>query len=170
MGSVARASPPRHSSAGFHVAASPAVRRYYLTTSTYTGGEAASEGVCAAGYHFASLWEILDPSNLRYDADLGKGSADSGHGPPTYVSPGWVRTGYPASVVADAGKANCDVWSSSNAGDRGTFVTLPSDWADPAAGLHVWEAGSAECRTALFVWCVSDPLLEDVYLPLVTRG
>jgi hypothetical protein len=45
----------------------------------------------------ASMWEISDPSNLRYDTQLGVTTADSGFGPPAGTSFvaffGWVRTG-----------------------------------------------------------------------------
>ena len=39
----------------------------------------------------ASLGEIHDTSNLRYDTDLGLTLADSGFGPPIVF--GWIRTG-----------------------------------------------------------------------------
>lgn len=47
-------------------------RGFYLTTTTHTGDQALA--ACAAGFHMASLWEILDPSNLRYEPTPGSGT------------------------------------------------------------------------------------------------
>ena len=44
-------------------------RKFYLTQALHNGAQALS--ACAQGYHMASLWEIHDTSNLRYDTDLG---------------------------------------------------------------------------------------------------
>ena len=81
-----------------------ASRAFYLTTTTHTGAQATT--ACAAGFHMASLWEIFDPSNLRYDATVGATADDSGAGPPFLG--GWVRTGTPALdvfMVSESGKA-----------------------------------------------------------------
>jgi plastocyanin len=74
------------------LASSAGMRQYYLTQTFHRGAEADGAGVGADGYHFASLWEIMDPSSLKYDTTLGKTSDDSDQGPPTYQSVGWVRT------------------------------------------------------------------------------
>lgn len=83
-------------------------RKFYLTRTGYTGARALS--ACTAGYHMASLWEIHDPSNLRYDTELGFVQDDSGFGPP--IEFGWIRTGallmsLPSvvSVIAMRGRA-----------------------------------------------------------------
>ena len=39
-------------------------KRYYLTDSTHNGADA--DVACGDGSHMASLWELSDPSNLRY--------------------------------------------------------------------------------------------------------
>jgi hypothetical protein len=65
-------------------------RKFYLTQTRHVGNEVLA--VCAAGYHMASLWEIFDPSNLRYDTQLGFTLEDSGFGPPSFEG-GWIRTG-----------------------------------------------------------------------------
>ena len=57
------------------------MRQYYLSKASVHSYEA--PGVCASGYHFASLWEIMDPSGLKYNSTLGLTSYDSGEGPPT---------------------------------------------------------------------------------------
>ena len=55
-------------------------KSFYLTRVTHNASQALS--ACAEGYHMASLWEIHDPSNLRYDTELGFTTDDSGFGPP----------------------------------------------------------------------------------------
>ena len=93
-------------------------RAFYLTGTRHTGDEADGTdgngaGVCANGYHFASMFEILDVSNLRYDVDRGFLQADSGQGPPSNWS-GWIRTGFGPSAIqtdlgslGDGGFVNC---------------------------------------------------------------
>jgi hypothetical protein len=141
------------------LAQSSGMRRYYLTQNTYNGAEADGTdgngaGVCADGYHFASLWEILDPSNLKYNTDLGHTMDDSGQGPPTSVS-GWVRTGYGSGGdYGYAGQVNCDVWTSQ--GDKeGTCAYLPPDWT-AGQDIHVWEVIKTPCFSTIRVWCVED--------------
>jgi len=58
-----------------------AARKYYLTQTFHDGNEVLT--ACAVGYHMASLWEIQDPTSLRYDNILGFNRADSGSGPPS---------------------------------------------------------------------------------------
>ena len=45
------------------LAASSGMRQYYVTTTYHYGADA--DDACASGYHMASLWEIMDPSNLK---------------------------------------------------------------------------------------------------------
>ena len=68
-------------------------KSYYVTKTSHDGSEALT--ACAEGYHMASLWEIFDTSNLRYDTQLGATAQDSGLGPPSIsgLSEGWIRTG-----------------------------------------------------------------------------
>jgi len=169
IGGTARAAPYEEGSASADTAVSMAVRQYYLTTSAYDGSAADGEGVCANGYHFASIWEILDPSNLRYETDLGSARADSGSGPPTGLV-GWVRTGNGGGTDPTPGRGNCSAWSSANQGDHGTCVSLPTDWTASASEVHIWDAEASDCSLAVPVWCVSDALLESVFLPLVLRS
>lgn len=145
------------------------MRQYYVTDSPpyHLGGDA--KDACAPGYHMASLWEILDPSNLRYNSALGATRDDSGSGPPSFRA-GWVRTGYGNSAADFAGQANCNGWSSSSGSDNGTFVYLPNDWT-ASHTIHVWEAGVVACSAPLLsVWCVADSVESEVYLPLVLRN
>ena len=133
------------------LAQSSGMRGYYLTTSVYRGAGALT--ACAEGYHFASLWEIIDPSNLKYDTTLGKTRDDSGQGPPVYL--GWVRTGYVSSVSSTAGTGNCNAWTSSGVYDQGTEARLPTDWT-AGQGIHVWEVFTNSCNNWVSVWCVED--------------
>jgi hypothetical protein len=66
------------------------LRTFYVTQTTHRGNQTLT--ACSSGYHMASLWEIFDMSNLRYDTQLGMTAEDSGFGPPTQTL-GWIRTG-----------------------------------------------------------------------------
>jgi hypothetical protein len=152
------------------LASSAGMRQYYLTKNDYNGADA--DTACASGYHMASLWEILDPSNLKYDTDLGMVRDDSGQGPPTFpYFGGWVRTGYYDNTSATPGMGNCDAWISSSSGDYGTTAYLPNDW-EAGQDIHVWEVDTATCDTAVFlrVWCVADSVSVPVYLPIILKN
>jgi hypothetical protein len=141
------------------LASSAGMRQYYLTTTLHNGAGADGTdgngaGVCASGYHFASLWEIMDPSNLKYDTALGLMRDDSGEGPPTYLASGWVRTGYDSSISTTAGSGNCNVWAGTSG--NGTYASLSNQWTAGLEDIHVWEVGSNSCGGALYVWCVED--------------
>lgn len=128
------------------------MRYFYLTNSTAAGADA--DTACGSGYHMASLWEILDPSNLRYNPDLGYTRADSAEGPPTVN--GWVRTGYASASADSVGQSNCSTWTSSSSGAYGTYVGLPVDWT-AGSDIHVWNAGTFTCDSSnVRVWCVED--------------
>ncbi len=134
------------------LAASTNMRQYYLTKTNYNGANAST--ACASGYHMASLWEILDPSNLEYNTTLGHARDDSGEGPPVYYS-GWVRTGYNGSSANIAGQGNCNAWTSSGPNDYGTVAYLPPDWT-AGQDIHIWRVGTRTCENAVPVWCVKD--------------
>ena len=131
-------------------------RQYYLTPggNIYDGSEAAS--ACAEGYHMASLWELLDLSNLTYNTTLGyqHASGDQGDGPPAGAD-GWVRTGSDASVSGVAGQANCNGYTSGEEADQGTVAWLPSSWDSPGSAIGPWKVGAESCDPAR-VWCVED--------------
>ena len=56
-------------------------RNFYLTKTTTHNGDTPLSA-CDTGYHMAALWEIHDPTNLRYDTGHGLTAADSGFGAP----------------------------------------------------------------------------------------
>ena len=126
-------------------------RQFYLTTGVHDGSSTTS--ACASGYHMASLWEILSPSNLSYNTVLGQTTdTDSGQGPPSSTN-GWVRTGFINTVSGGAGMSNCGAWT--NAGSRGwgTAVSLTSSWST-GGDLFVWDSTEAGCDREYAVWCV----------------
>jgi hypothetical protein len=133
---------------------STGMRKYYLTKTKHDGSQAASASVCAEGYHFASLWEILDVSNLEYEQNLGETQDDSAEGPPASIF-GWVRTGFSDDTSTTAGKANCSVWSTTSG--NGTTAALVQDWTDPSSQeIHVWDVEYYGCSMTWHVWCIED--------------
>ena len=131
-------------------------RQFYLTQTTHNGGQALS--ACASGYHMASLWEIFDTSNVRYNSVLGLTKGDSGFGPPTN-EPGWIRTGAVASPASSPGLGNCNAWTSASSMDNGTVVGITFVW-DSAEVIRItpWVTGAPApiCFAAFHVWCVQD--------------
>ncbi len=138
------------------VSAASSGSHYYLTDANFNSDEALT--ACAAGYHMASMWEIIDPSNLVYDANHpdAHAKADSGQGPPSFWY-GRVRTGQDASTSATAGTGNCNNWASVNTIDSGVFVRLSRTWETPPAEIGgIWEVTSFTCDVTGPVWCVGD--------------
>ena len=113
-------------------------RKFYLTPTEHDGSQALS--ACAAGYHMASLWEIHEPSNLRYDTDLGATLDDSGFGPPAL--PGLVRTG--GDAIFTFGRPNCRAWTRNSANDSGTIANLNFDLPTE---VSPWRVSSSVCST-----------------------
>src|SRR5262245_15041048 len=103
-------------------------RSFYLTRDFFTGSEALS--ACADGYHMASLLEIFDSSNFKYDTTVGLRADDSGSGHPSFAAAAWIRTGYASSGQSQiAGEVNCFAWTSNTILDSGTIVGLNPNWA-----------------------------------------
>ena len=141
--------------------ASSGLRKFYRTATAYTPTLATT--ACAPGYHFASIWELLDPSNLEYAGELGDAYGgplyDMGEGPVTGAGglpiPGYVRTGYSADVSDVKGQANCNNWTSDDSGDRGTMAGLTHEWGS-VESLFVWNILINTCNVRAGVWCVED--------------
>lgn len=130
-------------------------RHYYVTNFAGTGDKALT--ACAAGYHMASFWEIVDVSNLTYDYNHPSAvkKTDSGFGPPSFFY-GWVRTGQDSSGVNSAGSGNCLNWTVGDAGNYGVAVRLTRTWETPPGEIGPWDATSFMCNTIGPVWCVKN--------------
>jgi len=125
----------------------PVEKTFYLTDGLYQAIDAPT--ACAAGYHFASFWEIWDFSNFSYNTDLGNILVDDqGAGPPSSIV-GWVRTG----KISDH-HGNCDNWTDNSSDGDGMTVNLSLggflDFNQP------WEMNFLGCNSELHVWCLSD--------------
>jgi hypothetical protein len=132
-------------------------RRFYVTQDVHDGSQALS--ACAAGFHMASLWEILDPAQLQYDTALGQTSQDSGFGPPSRWA-GWIRTGKPSNFGSGgAGGASCAGYSTAE-GLLGTTLYLTSFWDVTVVPSELvapwWRGNTSQCETERAVWCVQD--------------
>lgn len=137
-------------------------RKFYLTETKHNGGQAKS--ACAEGYHMASIWEIHDPTNLRYNTELGLTNTDSGFGPPSgdftdfeeLLPAGWVRTGNTSSSGTVTG-VNCFAWTDSSA-TGGTIVYLEHRWelANPPTFVSPWGSKVRPCNSNWHVWCVQN--------------
>jgi hypothetical protein len=128
---------------------------YYLTDFSVNGSQALT--ACTAGYHMASLWELYDLSNLRYNSSHPDAyvKADSGQGPPSLWY-GWVRTGYNSSVSNVAGQGNCANWTSTTPSENGTIMRLTNNWAVSPGGIGSWEPDPWTCGGTAPIWCIED--------------
>jgi len=154
--------------------ASYGMRHFYLTKLSVHANQART--ACADGYHFASIWEIADPSSLKYNTSLGASGQDSGGGPPTRIGSllfatarGWARTGYSFSTTGIAGQANCGTWLTDNEFYWGTAANLPINWTGSEEDIGLWNVEVRKCNAMLRVWCVQDDSVLRVYLPLIIR-
>jgi len=141
-------------------------REYYLTTTEVSGSQALT--ACAPSYHMASLWEIMDTSNLQYNSELGyPGNADQGYGPPSggYYW-GWIRTGGVSSTSSTPGIGNCANWTSDSHANYGTLACLDDNWSEK----DMWLAYTETCGTWGRIWCVADHAGKRSYLPVVRKA
>ena len=134
-------------------------RRYYLTVdSSLDGSEPAS--ACDPGFHFASMFELLDVGSLFYDVTRGHSSQDSGSGPPSR-SFGWVRTGKVAGAATSfAGGGSCLGYTDTSAGS-GTVAGFSNAWSDnnaslPPSSARFWDFDRVNCTFTRRVWCIED--------------
>jgi hypothetical protein len=128
---------------------------FYVTSANHPTDQALT--ACASGYHMASLWEILDVSNMVYaynhpDAHV---QNDSGQGPPSGWY-GWVRTGWNASTSATAGTGNCEAWTSRSSDDSTVAIQLATAWETAPGDIGPWDATSLTCDHVGPVWCIED--------------
>jgi hypothetical protein len=127
-------------------------RKFYLSMDPVTGSQAPF--ACNQKFHMASIWEILDVSNLQYDTKNGIVLDDSGSGPPTTV-PGWIRTGFANNISSNTpGVANCNAYTTDNG--NGTRIFLPADLNSASNVSSPWKANIASCGNQVPVWCVQN--------------
>jgi hypothetical protein len=128
------------------------IRHFYLTSLSYYSNTALN--ACASGYHMASLWEILNVSDLTYDYDQPSARVhdDSGFGPPSGRN-GWVRTGYISDYSNTPGTANCQNWSNTGGSLYGTKVMLSTTWEAAPGHISAWDASVDFCSFVGPVWC-----------------
>lgn len=130
-------------------------RKFFYLSRTNRPGSTA-DIACEAGFHFASLWELADPSQLEYDTARGRTDTDSGEGPPNTTF-GWVRTGFSTSAANSAGNGNCLDWSSNLNTDRGSAVGPNVAWnSTTSSPVDPWSANAFQCNGGLGSWCVQD--------------
>lgn len=123
-------------------------RQFYLTKTKHDGAHALS--ACAVGYHMANFWEIHEPTNLRYNTDLGVMHDDSGSGPPSFVfAEGWIRSGL--KDVGPGPSQHCEFWSSADSLDFAVTAYLSF-----TAENDLWVVDRIPCNLQRPVWCVQD--------------
>jgi hypothetical protein len=143
-------------------------RKYFITDTEYYPTTISAANACGTGFHFASLFEILEPSGLLYDtknalAFYHPSDYDQGFGPPTFIL-GWVRTGFGRYADnAAPGQSNCNNWTTSNSEAYGTAVSLNGAWTnlftssdDFSPITRWWLPMAIQCKQKIRVWCVSD--------------
>jgi hypothetical protein len=125
-------------------------KKYFLTPDSFPANAALD--ACGKGYHMATLWEILDVTQLKYESKRGQTRADSGSGPAAELF-GWIRTGGSANTSSNPGVANCNAWTSNLVADYGTMVELNGGWDDPAFSASPWNPVATTCDGTAPVWC-----------------
>jgi hypothetical protein len=122
---------------------------------------------CPADYHMASMWEIREPSALRYEpTGYLFPNIDHGDGPPGGVV-AWVRTGTGRNANGGfTNPPNCRMWTSVATGDFGALASLTALWNPEPSGLGipatysvpaaVWVIKEEACDQPHPVWCVKD--------------
>jgi hypothetical protein len=130
-------------------------RRYYLTPNQLQGNHGAND--CAFGFHMASIFELLDLSDLEYDRTRGYLLNDIGSGPPE--AQGWARPGTNggATTSCSTGQINSPPWSSNSATSDGVVVTpIWGSFATSTDSTPRWRSQVMQCDDAFRVWCVED--------------
>jgi hypothetical protein len=122
-------------------------RRYYMSVSRTTGD--GPLGLCRTGFHFASMWELINPSALAYDTWLGEVRDDSGTGPPGYDL-AWARNGYQSNGSSIRG--NCGDWTNGTSG-KGNALKLDTSSGD---AQPIWKSEFRDCFDLFPAWCVED--------------
>lgn len=143
---------------GYFTRAAP--RRFYISLAPGGLGVNGSgpTTACAQGFHFASIDEILNLSQLAYDASqpFADALADMGAGAP-HGHFAWVRTGGGSLNSGSPGLGNCFVWASASGADFGASVALiQGNWNGAAVNISPYFASQQTCNLGLGTWCVEN--------------
>jgi hypothetical protein len=137
-------------------------RRFYLTQAQVPANQALA--ACDPGFRMGARNQLANPE-LEYDSIRGFTLPDAGSGPPVGVA-GWARSGIDAQTDNSLGFvwANCAVWTSASAADRGTAAGLvpnTDDHSNPSFPDSIvsppWVVfGPYSCDSPNPVWCIED--------------
>lgn len=124
-------------------------RLYYLTSATTTAAGAPAS--CAAGFHFASLTEMLYEGHLEYADGFGRsideGGVVAGAGG---GDQGWVRAGFEGSTAS-----NCSNWTAAGS-QTGPTLTTSDASVVTTTNRGAWNLGAGTCSFPRRVWCIQD--------------
>ena len=106
-------------------------------------------GVCAPGFHVATVSELLDIGTYDYDYIHGITSMDSGLG--TTDDTGWLRSG----MSKPDSFANCENWSNPapTASGVAIMVKFLGGRIDVEPASDWLRIVPASCSNSLSVWC-----------------
>ena len=134
------------------------VSNFFSVSPTHPGSEGLTNGrsisgVCASGYHMASIWEFRDLSKLEYATSHAEAyiAADQGAGPPVQRT-GWMRSNRESNGSGGSGEGNCWTWT--NASSSGYGATLYFVVTSPGDLTTVVYRDN--CNLAKHVWCAQD--------------
>ena len=133
-------------------------RHYYVTAASFNGSQA--PGACAAGYHMASIWDLMDLPSMIYDTNLGFSFAGAGDGPPLAVK-GWIRTGWFSSSASSLG-ANCLQYSVTSGSGTTAGLDLRGVYFNDDGAFDItlaespWGTEVRLCNLPTPVWCAQD--------------
>ena len=96
-------------------------KSYYLTQTTHMGNQALT--ACASGYHMASLWEIFDTSNVRYNTVVGLTQVPIQASARLLTPAGFAQELW-LSAPSRPGLGNCFAWMSPAAWMQGLLLPL----------------------------------------------
>ena len=121
---------------------------FYLTADETIHGDEAL-GACTDGYHMAQLFEILDPSNLRWADELPEAWSGNYDGSIPKGQSGWVRTGWWSEDINIA-NANCELWTQTVGYGTVASLNIGSTVQD------LWSYQPVLCAGDTSVWCIED--------------
>lgn len=124
-------------------------RLYYLTSATTTANGAPAS--CAAGFHFASLTEMLYEGSLEYAEGFGRSINEGGIvAGPGAGDQGWVRSGFESSSGS-----NCSNWTAAGSQTGPTLATSDISLVS-TLNRGAWNLGAGTCSVPRRVWCIQD--------------